>query len=126
MHKNLLAVALLCFSAMGCVTAPATAWVVPKERATECRKICTDLDMRMSALVIIHSNAGCVCEPREEEGAPVAKTSGASAAAASAAIQAIEEEQAQASQQHSQNSAHSSGAGYQPPGGGYRPPGGPY
>ncbi|MFY2564178.1 hypothetical protein ACN469_41690 [Corallococcus terminator] len=89
MTRNLLVLfALLCLT--GCTTIGATNYAVPKERATECKQICTDLDMELGAVVIIRSSAGCVCQPRPAEGTAV----GAGAAAAgSAAIQVIEEEQ---------------------------------
>ena len=89
MHKRLL-VSLILLAASGCVTAKATEFDVPKERATECRQICTDLDMKLSAVVVILSKAGCVCEPRETEGTPPQST-GASTAAGGAVIQAIAE-----------------------------------
>jgi hypothetical protein len=97
MHKRLL-LSLLSLAASGCVTAKATEYSVPKERASECRQICTDLDMRLSAVVVILSKAGCVCEPREAEGTPP-RASGASTAAGGAAIQAIADA-AQQQQQH--------------------------
>lgn len=110
MHLRLL-VSLLCLTASGCVTARATEFAVPKERASECRQICTDLDMRLSAVVVIYSKAGCVCEPREEEGA-AAKSAGASTAAGSAVIQAVADaEEQSAAQQQSQRQSPS----FQPP-----------
>ncbi|AKF85917.1 hypothetical protein SAMN05443572_109108 [Myxococcus fulvus] len=74
----------------GCYTAAATTAAVPKERATECVKICTDLDMELGAVVIIRNSAGCVCSPKDKAATP----EGAGAAAAgSAAAQVLEQEQ---------------------------------
>lgn len=89
---------LLCLlSTAGCVTQRATAFSVPKERATECVAHCAEIDMKLAAVVIISNSAGCVCEPREEQ----LKASLAGAAAA-AGGQMIEEEKAR--QQHQQQS----------------------
>jgi hypothetical protein len=80
---------LLCLLSAGCVTAQATTGSVPKERATECVAHCEALDMKLAAVVIIRSSAGCVCEPRGAQG----QASGGSSAAAAGAIIAEEEEQ---------------------------------
>ncbi|WP_141322804.1 hypothetical protein [Myxococcus sp. AB025B] len=64
----------------GCVTVAATTAAVPKERATECVKICTDLDMELGALVIIRNSAGCVCSPKGKPATP--EDMGAAAAGA--------------------------------------------
>ncbi|MCP3161641.1 hypothetical protein [Myxococcus qinghaiensis] len=89
MTRDLLVLsALLCLT--GCTTIGATNYAVPKERATECKKICTDLDMELGAVVVIRSSAGCVCQPRPADGSP---TGAGAAAAGSAAIQVLEEEQ---------------------------------
>jgi len=78
---------LLCMLSAGCVTTPATLGALPKERATECVQHCASLDMKLAAVVIIRSSAGCVCTPKEEP-AP----SAAGAAAAAGALLAEEDE----------------------------------
>ena len=74
----------------GCATARATSLALPMERATECRQLCEQIDMRMSAVVIIMNSAGCVCEPKPAEGTNAALT-GAAAASGGAIIQAAAE-----------------------------------
>jgi hypothetical protein len=92
---------LLCLlSTVGCVTQRATAFSVPKERATECVAHCAEIDMKLAAVVIISNSAGCVCEPQDAQ----LKASLAGAAAA-AGGQMIEAENAQ-QQQHQQQSMH--------------------
>ena len=90
---------LLCMLSAGCATAQATMGSVPRERATECVQHCTALDMRLAAVVIIRSSAGCVCEPKDAR-APVSTSA---AAAASGALLADEEQQRQ------QQAAYASG-----------------
>ncbi|MFP2908138.1 hypothetical protein ACLESD_24410, partial [Pyxidicoccus sp. 3LFB2] len=81
MNQRIL-VALAFLAASGCFTTQTAAMGdVPKERATECRQICTDLDMRLSAVVVIQNSAGCVCEPRDTEGSPPAAGAATAAAA---------------------------------------------
>jgi len=87
---------LSALSSASCVTARATAFEVPKERATECASVCQNLGMQLSAMVVIMSSAGCVCEPVR---APGEKQAGASAAAGGALIAAeLAAEQAQQQQ----------------------------
>lgn len=87
---------LLCVLSTGCATLPATTLSLPKERATECVKNCEDLDMKLAAVVVIRSSAGCVCEPKDST--PHASTSRNAAASAVGAILAEEDEQAQRKQ----------------------------
>ena len=48
----------------GCSIGPASAnLAVPIERADECRDVCKDLEMELSAMVVMAGMAGCVCEP---------------------------------------------------------------
>lgn len=73
---------------------------IPRERATECQDICTKLGLRMSAVVIIMNNAGCVCEPG---GTPVpagGAVSGVATRGGGATIAAV---QTMATQQAQQN-----------------------
>lgn len=74
----------------GCATAKATTLALPMERATECRQLCEQIDMKLSAVVIIMNSAGCVCEPKPAEGTNAAVT-GAAAASGGAIIQALAE-----------------------------------
>jgi hypothetical protein len=67
-----------------CVTAPPTRFDVPKERASECAHICTNLDMQLGAVVVIANAAGCVCEPVHREGGATTRRGGATAGAAMA------------------------------------------
>ncbi|RKG60876.1 hypothetical protein D7X30_08185 [Corallococcus sp. AB011P] len=92
----LLALSLV-FPLAACSTARATSFSLPMERATECRQLCEQIDMRMSAVVIIMNSAGCVCEPKPAEGTNAALT-GAAAASGGAIIRA-----AAAAQQASNN-----------------------
>ncbi len=69
---------------LGCETMRATNAHTPKERVTECETLCEDVGMTMSALVIIMSNAGCVCEKTPRPGV----VSGASAVSAGAVVAA--------------------------------------
>ncbi len=82
---------LLCLLFVGCTTARATYGSVPKARATECASHCEELGMKLTAVVIISSSAGCVCEPEDAQ----TRASQAGAAAAMGG-QVIEEEKAQA------------------------------
>jgi hypothetical protein len=94
---------LLSLLSGGCVTAQATTGSVSKERATECVAHCEALDMKLAAVVIIRSSAGCVCEPKDAQG----RVSSGSAAAAAGAL--IAEEEAQRQQQEQQRASYSSG-----------------
>ncbi|MFL5354929.1 hypothetical protein [Archangium sp.] len=85
---------LLCLLTTSCVTSRATAFSVPRERATECVAHCAEIDMKLAAVVIISNSAGCVCEPREEQ--LKASLAGAAAAVGGQMIQS----QNAAQQQH--------------------------
>ena len=92
---------LMCPLAAG-PTSRATAFALPTARATECRQLCEQLDMKLGAVVIIMNSAGCVCEPKQAEGMSEA-VSGAAALAGGALIQASAEQarQQEASRQQS-------------------------
>lgn len=85
MKKTLLL--LSCLLSAGCFTKKASQFSVPKERATECVAHCDGLDMKLSAVVIISSSAGCVCEPKDAQ----AHTGSGAAAVAGSAMIAEEE-----------------------------------
>ncbi|RKH58328.1 hypothetical protein D7V93_16885 [Corallococcus llansteffanensis] len=91
-----MAASFLMFPLMACTTAKATAFALPMERATECRSLCEQIDMKLGAVVIIMNSAGCVCEPKSAEGMSPA-VSGAAAAAGGALIQANAEVNAEES-----------------------------
>ncbi len=93
---------LLCLLSAGCVTAQATTGSVPKERATECVAHCAALDMKLAAVVIIRSSAGCVCEPKDAQG-------GVSSGTAAAAGGALIEEEASQQQAAQQRASYASG-----------------
>jgi len=97
---------LLCLAASACETARATERPVPRALATDCVANCNALDMRMTAVVIIMSSAGCVCEPKQTTAMP--PTAGTAAAAGGAVIQATLEAQRQAQAQQQQQQQHSS------------------
>ena len=65
--------------------------VFTKETTGECVTDCKTIGMRLSAVVIIHNSAGCVCEPAEAK--PAASRSGGAAAAGGAVLAAAEEEE---------------------------------
>jgi hypothetical protein len=73
---------------VGCAatTSKATLGTTPKERVTECQNLCREVGLQMSALVVIMSSAGCVCQVvSSSAGAPAAISGGAVIAAAEAA-----------------------------------------
>jgi hypothetical protein len=75
-------------------------FTLEKDTGAQCTKHCGDLGMRMSAVVIISSMTGCVCEPRENK----TTQSGGAAAVTSGAVAAIMAAQQQ--QQHQQQAPH--------------------
>jgi hypothetical protein len=90
----------------GCATARPTQLALPHELASECSSNCTQLDMRMSAVVIIMNSAGCVCEPKTTATPP---TAGSATIAGGAAIQAVlqaQRESRSSQQKQSSSSSH--------------------
>ena len=85
---------LLCLLSAGCYTEKATYRTVTKELATDCATNCAEMGMKLSAMVIIKSAAGCVCEPKESQG----QAKSGAVTAAGGAIAAEEEEAAQQQQ----------------------------
>jgi hypothetical protein len=67
--------------AAGCATAPAVGpgTKVRADTRPECEAHCERLGMRLGAVVLIRSAAGCVCEPREAPPATGAPASGPAA-----------------------------------------------
>ena len=88
---------LLGLLTLGSATDPATYRPLHKERADECVAHCNTLDMKLAAVVVIKSSAGCVCTPKDAP--PGASVTSAGAAAAGGAVIAAEEEEAARRQQ---------------------------
>jgi hypothetical protein len=94
MNRTLLLTALA-LSTLGCVidTGVAGGHTVKRELATDCANHCATLDMRLAAVVVIHTTGGCVCEPKEAGACEAPRTS---AAAAGGAVLQVKEQQAAA------------------------------
>ena len=94
MNRIVLVAALL---AAGCSTArplsPFTS--LPSDTPKECTKLCQSMGLQLTAVVVVASSAGCVCEA--QPGA--ARPSGATAAASGGAVVALQEAEAAAQQQ---------------------------
>lgn len=106
MHRwNLVLVAT--FVSQACVTQRATTMATPKELVTHCQKVCTDVGMEMTAMVVIMNSSGCVCEFKKSGSAsPTAAGAGAaSGGAIIAAAAAAQAAQAAAEQQRQQQAA---------------------
>lgn len=84
--------ALLASAGCTVVGAVGTGVTLPKERALECRTHCEALDMKLAAVVLVMSHAGCVCEPR---GASASLSGGAAAAAGATTIAAVQQQRQQ-------------------------------
>jgi hypothetical protein len=91
-HGEMTSTRLVLFSVVlalsGCETMRATGLATPKERVTECETLCSSIGLEMAAVVIIMSNAGCVCEKKRAtvaEAGASAVTGGAVIAATAAA-----------------------------------------
>jgi len=108
---------ILCMGALlglgaSCEVQRAASYSVTRERTTECERVCYDLGMRLSAMVVMMNSAGCVCEPLQQRaattpggasaaagGSTIAATVAANAAAA-AAVQTQMRQQQQAAQHY--------------------------
>lgn len=100
--KLVTAVILLCtISFISCETVAASRVPTPRERVTECEKICTDVGLKLAAFVVMMSSAGCVCEPQNAAALSTPSSGGGTAAgattiaAAAAAAQAAQQQQVQ-------------------------------
>jgi len=82
----------------GCETMRATTLATPKARVEECTTLCTDVGMKLGAMVVMMNYAGCVCEPITQAGTKASELGGATSAGA-ATIVAIQRAR-QASQQY--------------------------
>ncbi|GHG92475.1 hypothetical protein [Comamonas sp. JC664] len=101
MHRHLL-LSFVALAVSGCTVARPATVDVPKERASQCRSICSDLDMRLGAVVVIMNSAGCVCEPRDEESTSKPPSSSSAAIGGAAIHAAIELSQREQTRQQSQ------------------------
>lgn len=90
---------LAIFAFTGCVTTAPTELPLPKDLPQQCEQHCGGMGMRLSAVVIILSKSGCVCEPVAEGGASQSKGGGA-AAVGGAAVHAIMQASQPTGQQH--------------------------
>jgi hypothetical protein len=81
----------------GCVVQPPVAALlrVPPETPKQCDDACGAMGMKMSAVVLIASAAGCVCEPAKPA---AARIGGVTATAAGALIAQQQQQQAAATQ----------------------------
>lgn len=92
--RSLVAVALLT-SLAGCAISKAAQVAVSKDLAADCAKHCAILDMRLTAVVVVANQGGCVCEPTSGS---ASDTPRAGAAAGGGAVAAIAELQRQREQ----------------------------
>ena len=93
-------VVVAALAAVGCTTARPLGSLVslPPETPKECARICGTMGLQLTAVVVVASSAGCVCEP---EPRTARTTAGAAAAASGGAVVAA---QAAAAQQQRQQS----------------------
>jgi hypothetical protein len=94
------------FLAAGCSTARALGPLtsLPPDTPQECTKLCQSMGLQLSAVVVVASSAGCVCEAQPGAARPAGGTAAASAGAVIAAQR--EEAAAQQQQQQTQQVAH--------------------
>ncbi len=66
----------------GCVTTPPVrgGLKLPPDSAVECERLCASIGLSLSAVVVVQSSVGCVCQAKN--GAPAAAAGGATAMAA--------------------------------------------
>ncbi|WP_123784085.1 hypothetical protein [Corallococcus macrosporus] len=102
MRRHLL-LSLVALAVSGCTVARPATLTVPKERAAECWSICSDLDMRLGAVVVIMNSAGCVCEPRDEETTTQPPSSSSAAIGGAAIHTAIELKRREQTRQQTQD-----------------------
>jgi hypothetical protein len=81
----------------GCAAQPVSMFTtIPKDTGQECTKICGNIGLSMTAVVVVASQVGCVCE---KSGA--SRAAGASAASGGAVIAIEAAQRQQQQQQHS-------------------------
>ena len=92
---------LLLLLLAACATRPPVGSLVrlPRDTAQECTNVCESIGLRLTAVVVVASSAGCVCEAQPGPGA----TPGGASAASAGAIIVVEEEEAA---QHAQQQQH--------------------
>lgn len=91
--KTILSVAGLLLLLAACAPGQPTAASVPRERRTQCAVACRDIDMKLSAVVVMANQVGCVCEPDNKLQPAEETVSGASAAGGMVAILIAEQQQ---------------------------------
>ena len=96
---------VVCLLALGCGTAkPLGTFVrLPQDTPQECTKLCSSMGLQLTAVVVVASSAGCVCEAQPG----TARPSGSAAAASGGAVVAL---QAAAAAQQQQQQMHQSSA----------------
>jgi hypothetical protein len=77
---------------------------LPSDTAQECANVCDSIGLRLSAVVVVASSTGCVCEA--QPGSGNAAPGGASAASAGAIIVVEEGEAAQQQQAGQMQQTH--------------------
>ena len=106
--------ALFALLLAACVTRPPVArgLMLPRDTAQECANVCQQIGLQLSAVVVVASSAGCVCQV--QPGAPPQGEGGASAATAGA-IMVVEAEERQRKQQQESSQQQPSQPVYPPP-----------
>jgi len=79
-----------------CAVQSAATLPVPRQRASECRDVCAELGMEMTAVVVVMNHAGCVCQPNGTSAAAAGGVTVASAAVIATAEEAARREQEEA------------------------------
>jgi len=113
MRRHLLAALALSSSACAVDSAIGSGRTLSRGLADECVANCDKLGMRLSAVVLIMSSAGCVCEPKTGPASPAA-AAGASAVVGAAVLETAGA-RAQEQQRSTQAQAHSAPTSAVPP-----------
>lgn len=91
--RSLVAVALM-ISLTGCVSITKAAQVtVSKDLAADCAKHCAILDMRLTAVVVVANQGGCVCEPTSGSASDTSRAGATAGGGAFAAIEQMQRDQ---------------------------------
>jgi len=84
MRSVSLAVTIAALSGCSAMTPPVNSYVkLDPQVASSCQALCSQLGMRLGAVVLVQNSAGCVCEP---EGSAPSSRAGAAAVANAALI----------------------------------------
>lgn len=88
----------LVIATASCVsTASPTYGALPKERTNECVQDCQQLGLTMTAVVVMGSSVGCVCEPGRGASGTAQRAGGAAAGGVMVLQQQTAQQQARAS-----------------------------